>query len=199
MPEIPSGLAHEPDGRRGEALRGVSVGLTDKTFYCPPFNKRRGVYNAYNQITMQHVVPSMSRKGMVAVHNPHFTFHPPGIFQLKASDTRKGEFLFRGIARPEITLLNHAEFPWIRAATPPLDKMPSGNLRDQRIEVELLTLESDTENASVGIGIDFVMPGRRATGPYDVQWEFEWGGLPLSIGMQLAQRQRAVLSWFHVA
>jgi hypothetical protein len=181
-----------PDG-------SISVGLTDKTFFCEPFQSRQNIYNAYNQIAIHHIVPSMETAGLIPVNNPHFTFHPPMIFQLTCANVRREKALFRGIADPIMTLEQQHEVPWIRAASPPLDTMPTGGTRDDKINVETLTLASQTENASVGIGIDFVNAGQRAIGPHDAQWEIPWQGLTLSIGMILTERQRATISWFHVA
>ena len=63
----------------------ISFGLTDRTFIAPRHRERRRfVWNAYNRITVQYVIPN-DPGALLPVQNPHFTYHPSSMFHLKSN------------------------------------------------------------------------------------------------------------------
>jgi hypothetical protein len=93
----------------------ISFGLTDRTFIVPRHRERRFVWNAYNRITVQYVMPN-NPNALLPVQNPHFTFHPDAMFHLKSNKDKKAddEAIFEGIADVGIVLDQQEEMPWIR-------------------------------------------------------------------------------------
>lgn len=48
----------------------ISVGLADRAFISPRFHARQFLWNAYNRVTVQYLVPH-SPEGLRPVTNPH--------------------------------------------------------------------------------------------------------------------------------
>lgn len=53
----------QPDG-------SISVGLADRAFMSPRFHARQFLWNAYNRVTIQYLVPH-SLERLRSVTNPH--------------------------------------------------------------------------------------------------------------------------------
>jgi hypothetical protein len=173
----------------------ISFGLTDATYISPAFKVQHHIWNAYNRINMQYTSPS-DPEALERVTNPHFTFHPPAIFQL-TSRTHKGKnALFRGIADIGVTLHQQGEMPWLRATTAPLSQLPSRAPRADKIPTVNFGLAAPTENASVIMSLDFVPNRVRAIGTAHTCF-IPWKGFVTRLTLELTAPQKSTLSWFH--
>ena len=74
-------ISLQPDG-------SVSVGLADQAFISPRFRARQFVWNAYNRVAVQYLVPH-SPQELRAVTNPHLTFPPSHLFS-PSRERRRG-------------------------------------------------------------------------------------------------------------
>src|SRR5690349_11976900 len=102
----------QPDG-------SISVGLTDRTYVSPRFRARQFVWNAYNRVVAEYLIPHSSDELHVA-RNPHLTFHPPIYFHLRANGD---EELFAGIADVGLMLTQVNRVPWIRFVSRPITEI----------------------------------------------------------------------------
>jgi hypothetical protein len=101
------------------ANNSLSVGLADRAPVSPRFHARQFLWNAYNRVTLQYLVPG-NTDDLLPVRNPHLTFHPPVYFHLRANDD---EELFAGIADVRIMLEQDSVVPWIRFVARPVREM----------------------------------------------------------------------------
>ena len=122
-------LSFQPDG-------SISFGLQDRTYISPKFKAQHFVWSAYNRAKLEYFVPS-SPEELEQVTNPHFTFHPPHWFRLRAN---KEEALFEAIADLDLTLRQDHAMPWIRAFSGPLNSLKSGGTRQDRVVADSLTI-----------------------------------------------------------
>jgi hypothetical protein len=182
-------LSFQPDG-------AISFGLNDRTYVAPDFCVESMLWNAYNRVGIHYIVPT-DPAALRPVRNPHFTYHPALVFQLKDDAAPGKEFLFRGIADVEITLQQEGRMPWIRAVTAPLSQLSLGGRRADLVDVEDIGIKSESEEVSVCISVDFVrLRDTRATTPPG-QWDFNWHAVGLSLDVGVCEAQIATLSWFY--
>lgn len=187
-------VSFQPDG-------SISFGLNDRTYVSPHLCVRKFLWNAYNRITIEYVIPS-SPDALLAVQNPHFTFHPDAMFHLKSNKDKKAEneAIFEGIADVGIVLDQDGEMPWIRAASSPVHQLSeAGKLRAPTIDTEDLLTQIPVvmNSASATIEIDFIRPENVVPHRNETTWEYAWGKVGLRIRTGLAAPQIATLSWFH--
>jgi hypothetical protein len=182
-------LSFQPDG-------AISFGLNDRTYIAPKFKAESMVWNAYNRIGIEYVV-AHDHSSLEPVRNPHFTYHPALVFQLKDEAAPGRDFLFRGIADVGITLEQEGTMPWIRATSGRLADLPVGGKRADGIAVTELTVVADVEDVSVRMAIDFVRPGdvREVTPPG--VWDTSWKEVGLRLVVSTCAPQLPTLSWFY--
>jgi hypothetical protein len=181
----------------------ISFGLSDRTYVSPHLCVRAFVWNAYNRMTVEYVVPS-NPAALLSVQNPHFTFHPDAMFHLKSNRDRKAknEAIFEGIADVGIVLQQEGIMPWIRATSGPVHELPAaGRLRAPEIDTEdlIVQIPAIMPSASMTIEIDFIRP-EAVVGNRDATcWEYVWGNVGLRVSVGFRVPQIATLSWFHAA
>ena len=130
----------------------VSVGLNDRAFIAPDFEEKQYVWNVYNRVSVQYLVPEHSDR-VRGIPNPHLTVHPPAWFQLGIT---KGKKIFEGIGDLQIMLNQDGIVPWIRFVTRQVSKLKSGPVRAPD-RTRILTLPAPTYDCSIGLGVDFVL------------------------------------------
>jgi hypothetical protein len=171
----------------------ISVGLADRAFISPRFPARQFLWNAYNRVTVQYVVPE-SPAELQPVTNPHLTFHSPIYFHLRAKGDQE---LFAGIAEVEIMLAQDARVRWVRFVSRPVrDMSPAGDPRDpNRTTVIKVPVESPA--VSVGLAVDFVRPGVSDRSGGLVDHFIDWGQNRLHLFCEALAEQRPTLAWYH--
>jgi hypothetical protein len=189
-------ISFQPDG-------SISFGLKDRAYVSPRLRERRFIWNVYNRITIEYVLPSNPR-ALLQVKNPHFTFHPDVMFHLKSNADRKAkdEAIFEGIADVGIVLQQQGEMPWIRATSAPLRTLqPSTEARNDGIETSDLgtTAAAVMLDCSTRVEIDFIRPEDVVGHRDNSSWEFVWGKVGLRIRVGHTAPQIATLAWFHSA
>jgi hypothetical protein len=179
----------------------MSRTLSDKTYVSPRLCVRNFIWNAFNRISVEYVIPT-NPDALLAVQNPHFTFHPDVMFHLKSNTDRKAnnEAIFEGIADVGLVLQQEGEMPWIRATSAPIDQLPkTGKLREPSINTEDLLMPAPAvmSRASAKMEIDFIRPETVVDRRNATTWEFAWGKVGLRIRTGAVPPQIATLSWFH--
>jgi hypothetical protein len=187
-------LSFQPDG-------SISCGLRDRTYIAPQMRERIGIWNAYNRVGIEYVVPT-DPKTLLPVENPHFTYHPPGVFHLKAHDasSTNDEDVFRGIACVDVTLSQQVEMPWLRLVSKPLNELPGAGAprSDGVANTELVhTAPAAAPFASGTVEIDFIRAEDAREDRASSPWEFVWHGVGLRVRTGITKPQLATLSWFH--
>ncbi len=174
----------------------VSFGLSDKTFVSPRQKFVSGIWNAYNRIGIDFLVESKLLDG---VRNPHFTFHPPLKFHLKDQYSEKGAAttIFSGIADVGIVLGQQNQLPWIRAISNPIPKMSEHKLRSGNLGVELFSIDSEGESASVKIEIDILDSNATLKNGERDCWLVKWGQFSYRCKMSLCAPQISTLAWYY--
>ena len=117
----------------------ISVGLSDRTFISPRFHARQFVWNACNRVSLQYLVLH-SPEELVAVVNPHLSFHPPIYFHLRAN---QDEELFAGIADAAIMLAQDGHVPWVRFVSRSVDQLAVCQFR-LHVRCEVLPAQAAT-------------------------------------------------------
>ena len=149
--------------------------------------------NYYNRAKIEYFVPS-SPEELEQVTSPHFTFHPPHWFHLRAN---KEEALFEAIADLDLTLRQDHEMPWIRAFSGPLNSLKSGGTRQDRVVADSLTIQVPTGHASLRIAIDFVtLQAANHIGDASC-WHLPWHNVALRVTLAFTYPRIATLWWFH--
>jgi len=173
---------------------GISVGMKDRTLIIPRFKSRQFLFNIYNRITTTYIV-SDNPEATEPIVNPHFTFHPPIYFHLRAN---RGEELFAGIADIGLIIKKKESVPWIRLVSRPVCELIKFSGARAGESSDVATINVPTADCSIGIGIDFV-------GDWEIpildnhlfEHTYEWNNWRLHVhALQLAP-QNATLSWMH--
>ena len=127
---------------------------------------------------------------MDAITNPHFTYHPIGLFHLRAD---RSDEIFRGIADVPIVLEQDGRMPWIRATSAPINGLTYGASRNDSIEVEEWIVPA-TDNVSVIVEVDFIRPSE--VGLFDdfSRKSVIWHDVGIRVTTALALPQVATLS-----
>ncbi|MDP3716963.1 MAG: hypothetical protein Q8T13_04255 [Acidobacteriota bacterium] len=179
-------ISLQPDG-------AISVGLTDRAFVSPRFHARQFVWNAYNRVTLEYLVPHSPHE-LQAVTNPHLTFHPPVYFHLRANGDSE---LFAGIAEVEIMLAQEGHVPWIRFVSKPVSQISrSGNPRHSN-RTESVKVPVESSDVSIGVAIDFVLPGAAGAAEAVAERFVDCGQNRLHIRCELLPPQEPTLAWYH--
>jgi hypothetical protein len=189
-------ISFQPDG-------SISFGLKDRAYVSPRFRERQFIWNVYNRITIEYVLPS-DPQTLLQVKNPHFTFHPDIMFHLKSNEDRKAkdEAIFEGIADVGIVLQQQGEMPWIRATSAPLRTLqPSSKARNDGIETSDLETVAPAimSDCSTRMEIDFIRTEDVVDRRDSSSWEFVWMKVGLRIRVGHIAPQIATLAWFHSA
>ncbi|OAF17862.1 hypothetical protein [Bradyrhizobium neotropicale] len=190
-------VSFQPDG-------SISFGLSDRTYVSPRLCVRGYIWNVYNRITTQYVVPS-DPSALLPVQNPHFTFHPDVTFHLKSNSDRKAEneAIFDAIVDVGIVLNQQGEMPWIRATSAPIEDLKQpGAIRGSEIDTQdlVFNVPAIVAAASITVEIDFVRPEAiLSEQPSPNSWQYEWQKVGLRIRAGYCAPQIATLSWFHSA
>jgi hypothetical protein len=179
-------ISLQPDG-------SISVGLADRAFISPRFHARQFVWNAYNRVTVQYLVPH-SPNELVAVVNPHLTFHPPVYFHLRANHNDE---LFAGIAEVEIMLLQDERVPWIRFASKPVRDIPFAQPPRDPDRTRVVVVPLASADISVGLSIDFVRPAEDRVSGSLIDEFVDCGRNRLHISCEARPAQQATLAWYH--
>ncbi len=152
------------------------------------------MFNFYNRQTLTYVMQN-DREALEPVNNPHFTFHPPIYFHLRAN---KDDTLFEGIADIDLILGQGEGFPWVRFISGPVAELASlADLRTgEQIEIHKIAITST--NCSIGLGIDFVPPQATNTTRAMLHDEIiEWQGRHIRIFAEELPVQPSTLAWMH--
>jgi hypothetical protein len=179
-------LSLQPDG-------AVSVGLADRTFISPRFHARQFVWNAYNRVSLQYLVPHKPGE-LRAVVNPHLTFHPPIYFHLRANDD---EELFAGIAEVEIMLAQDGHVPWVRFTSRPVSEIAVAAQPRNPGRTNVLSVPVQSKDVSVGLAIDFVRPGVDDPACSVAEQFIDCGQNRLHVRCDLLAAQPPTLAWYH--
>jgi hypothetical protein len=176
----------------------ISFGLQEKTFVSPKLRIRQGLWNAFNRRRLRFEIPS-DPDALTPIRNPHFTYHPPGLFHLKANTDRSSEDeeIFRGVARVAVVLDQETKMPWVKAITGPLCQLPSGGVRSDSIKAEELVLTVPSDRMSMCIAIDFVKPEYAGQIEYLSCWCVPWHDVALRIALSFTFPQIPMLTWRH--
>lgn len=181
-----SWISLQPDG-------AVSVGLVDRAFVSPRFHARQFVWNAYNRVAVQYLVPH-SPNELRSVTNPHLTFHPPNYFHLKANEDAE---LFAGIADVEIMLDQDGQVPWLRFVSRPIAEVPVASTPRNAGRTSILTLPVSSPDVSVGLSVDFVRQGTQDSAGCTAVQFFAAGQFRLRVCCEALPPQEATLAWYH--
>jgi hypothetical protein len=184
-------LSFQPDG-------AISCGLRDRTYIAPHMRERVGVWNLYNRVGIEYVVPT-DLTALLPVENPHFTFHPTMLFHLKAHNARSSadEDMFEGIADVKMTLTQQLEMPWLRLTSQPLSRLlTAGGPRADGITSDELVhiLPTLVPDASAKVEIDFIRTENVALNRTTSPWEFAWHDVVLRVRALFTPPQIATLS-----
>jgi hypothetical protein len=187
-------LSFQPDG-------SISCGLRDRTYVAPEMRLRIGIWSAYNRVDLAFRVPTATET-LLPVENPHFTYHPPGIFHLKDDDARSAndEDLFKGFADVSIVLQQQTQMPWLRITSGPLADLPvAGPARaDAVTNSEFIhTVPVVVTAASAEVEIDFIRKQDVNAAPHTSVRELVWHDVGLRIRAGFVAPQIATLFWFH--
>lgn len=183
-------LSLQPDG-------SISFGLQDKTYIAPAFKAQHFVWNAYNRVKLQYILPS-EHDALEPVRNPHFTFHPSVWFQLTSGPQGPQKArLFEAIADVGISVQQNGHLPWLRATTGSLRYLRTGSLRKNHQQSEDLPLLVPSEMCSIAVDIDFIQPGSGSAQVAPSIWTFDWHDVSIRLRMSMTLPQIPTLSWFH--
>lgn len=176
----------QPDG-------SVSVGLSDRAFISPRFHARQFVWNAYNRVVLQYLVPH-SPEELQPVANPHLTFHPPVYFHLRANNDSE---LFAGIADVEIILQQDGHLPWLRFVSKPVGQLPVAGQPRDLARAHNVRVPIPSPDVSIGLAVDFVRPGfDKPTGCVAEQF-IDCGRNRLHVHCEVMPAQEPTLAWYH--
>ena len=168
----------------------ISVGLRDRTFISPAFHSRSFLWNVYNRVTTEYLIPH-TPDALIQVLNPHLTFHPPIYFHLRQNAK---EELFAGIADVRIMLEMDSEVPWVRFTSGPYESLPTSTGPRLGIPTDSLQLELPGPEFSIGVGVNFVT---RKESNHKCSRLIEHGGLTVEVFAEVRPLQQASLSWYH--
>ncbi len=130
----------------------VSVGLNDRAFVSPDFKAQNFVWSAFNRETIHYLVPT-ARDSLRGIRNPHLTFHPPHWFHLRETG---GKRLFEGIGDLKLMLEQDGTVPWVRFVSKQVSKLGAVARPRKPERTRIITVRTETEECSVGLGVDFV-------------------------------------------
>lgn len=179
-------ISLQPDG-------SVSVGLADRAFISPRFHARQFLWNAYNRVALQYLVPH-SPNDLRAVTNPHLTFHPPIYFHLRANGD---EELFAGIAEVEIMLAQDRHVPWLRFVSKPLADMSTAAPSRVPGRAVVMRVPVHSREASIGLSVDFVRRGFDDQAGSVAEQFVEAGQNRLHVRCDVLPAQDPTLAWYH--
>lgn len=179
-------ISLQPDG-------AISVGLNDRAFVSPTFHARNFVWNYYNRVTLNYLVPH-SPDALEPVPNPHLTFHPPIYFHLRANG--KDE-LFAGIAEPRLMLQADEAVPWLRFVSQPINELSQASAPRSTDKTTVETITVPDANCSVGLGVDFVRPEHVEHPDFLWSRHFVCGEHRIHAFAELRPPQIPALNWYH--
>lgn len=179
-------ISLQPDG-------AISVGLNDRTFVSPTFRARNFVWNFYNRVTLEYLVPH-SPEALEPVPNPHMTFHPPIYFHLRANG--KDE-LFAGIAEPRLMLQADETVPWLRFVSKPISELSQASTPRSPDKTTVETIIVSDTKCSVGLGIDFVRPEHVESRALLWSHYLACGEHRIHAFAELLPPQIPTLNWYH--
>jgi hypothetical protein len=184
-------LSFQPDG-------SISFGLNDRAFVPRRLRIVQGIWNAYNRRRARFEL-GMDQAALETVQNPHFTFHPPGLFHLKANEDRvqDEQEVFRGVARVGVAVDQDGEMPWIRAISAPLHRLPEGGVRNDGIVEDEWLFRTTSERNSVSIAVDFIRPEAVGHMDNDSCWSVAWGAVAIRVKAAFTFPRDATLSWMY--
>lgn len=174
----------------------VSVGISDRTFIAPKFESRSFIWNLYNRRTIHYLVPH-TPKALEPVERPHFTFHPPMWFHLRA---QRQPALFEGIALVDAALDQQHRYEWLRIASKPIALLATyRGERNSSGATEVIRIPAPAPRSSIGIGIDFVKTTSEYREDHRLLDTFEiWDGRNLHIFSEsLPIQDVTTMAWFH--
>jgi hypothetical protein len=183
-------LSFQPDG-------SISFGLHDKTFISPALKIRQGIWNAYNRRRLKFEIPS-DPSALIQIQNPHFTYHPPGLFHLTANKgSAVRQDIFRGAARIAVALDQRSVVPWIKVITALLAQLSSGGIRPDPIDVEEMVMNVPSDQVSACVAVDFVRPECQGQIEHKSCWFVPWHDLALKITLSFTWPSIPMLTWRH--
>jgi hypothetical protein len=171
----------------------ISFGLQDRTYISPRFRAQHYVWSAFNRTKIEYYIRS-DPSAFEAVTNPHFTFHPPGFFHLRANGD---EPLFEGINLVDVSVHQDGSMPWLRAISAPIKQLRSSNRRSNGIQNEDLLVKIPSENSSIQVNLDFISRDTVGKFDHDSRWSFQWHDVALQVTVSFTYPQIATLWWFH--
>ena len=176
-----------------QSYGAVSVGLADRTFVSPRFHARQFLWNAYNRVSLEYLVPHNPDE-LRPVANPHLTFHPPIYFHLRANGD---EELFAGIAEVEIMLAQDGHVPWVRFTSRPVAEMAVSAPPRNPDRTSVLSVPVQSTDISVGLAIDFVRPDVDDPAGSVAEQFVDCGQSRLHVRCDLLAPQAPTLAWYH--
>jgi hypothetical protein len=174
----------------------ISVGLSDRAFIAPEFKAKHFIWNFYNRRTLNYLVPH-TPEALEPIQNPHFTFHPPLRFHLRAEDQPA---LFHGIANVDLVLEHQQDrYEWLRIGSKPVGELRSYSGTHNEKLTEILRIPAPAPRSSVGLAVDFIKPSLRFKIGTGLLNTFEdWYGRRLLVRAESIPIQDVTtLGWFH--
>jgi hypothetical protein len=173
----------------------ISIGLSDRAFIAPEFRAQHSIWNYYNRVTVNYVVPDTPH-ALVPIQNPHFTYHPPLRFHLRAD----GEpALFEGIQLVGCGLHQQERYEWLRIGSKPVHELSLYRGARSPGSTDIITIPVPGAQCSVGLGVDFVrsaFSNEHGHGLLDICET--WHDRKLHIFSELLPLQTVTtLGWFH--
>jgi hypothetical protein len=179
-------ISLQPDG-------SISVGLSDRTFVSPAFRARNFVWNLYNRVTLEYLVPH-TPDTLEPVVNPHLTFHPPIYFHLRANGE---EELFAGIAEPRLMLHDQETVPWLRFVSKPVSDLSAARPPRDPERTAIETVAVPSADGSIGLGIDFVRASHNEEPGFLLSRCFDCGEHRIHVFVEALPPQVPTLAWYH--
>lgn len=136
----------------------------------------------------------LDEAGQEVLH-PHFTFHPPIRFHVKA-DGQGSKRLLEGIADVALALRQVIYIPWLKATTRPIALLPTGGSRSDLIDTEILEFEAPSEEFSINIKVGFVRPDSTSPAAAGV-WQKTWGDVAVRAETEFTHPQLIKMEWHH--
>jgi hypothetical protein len=185
-------------GDYGGSIGNIN-GLIGARGCAGPSRVHRGPYvqNIDNRVTVQYLV-SHSPEELRPVTNPHFTFHPPMLFHLKA-DHDPG-MPFEGVADVALMLDDDTRVPWIRFVSKPVCELVPTKARPG---AAVISVPVESADVSVGLAVDFVRTGESASSGGLVDRFLDWGPFlnlgpyRLHVFCEALAAQQPTLAWYH--
>lgn len=179
----------------------VSVGLCDRALAVRDFEAQSFVWSAFNRREVAWVVPHEPH-AMVAISQPHITFHPARVvngidsgewFHVRGN---KGKPMYEAIAPMELAVDQQGIVPWVRFISKPVSGLTEAKGLRSGPMTRVICVPFDDATRSIGVSVDFVGPGVTDPFPGAMLTEFlDHTKYRLRVTLSQLPGQVATLGW----